>query len=132
MAWATREDLEKDLNIDFSTITRVDNDMVDSQIKKAKGLILGIIGQQWEDVDVDDTLWAIHLEVSARVLYQKLNQIGVRGYEAPDELLTDDDLLVLNTYLNKEEQDMAIETPFADELPEESGYGTDFWFYEDF
>jgi len=129
--WATNEDCQDDINRDLLSIDRVDEAMLTSQRQTAKGYILAIIGDQYRDYDVDNTIWGIHKEASINQIFYKLNQMGVKGFEAPEAILTDEHIFILENWKDNNpvfDEEDPFELPFAEENPDESqGHGT-FWY----
>lgn len=106
MAWATLADLEADFNRDFSTITNVDDDMVNSQLDKAKGFIIGYIG--YEPGTIGDDLWAIHLDVGGWFLMMQLKRLQINDYEPLRDTPLDETMAKqLDKYIAKQDQDEA-------------------------
>jgi len=104
MAWATLADLEKDFNRDFSTVTNVDDDMVNSQLDKAKGMIIGYIGK--EPITITEDIWAIHLDVAGWYLMMMLKRMQINDYEPLRDTPLDETMKEqLDKYITKQDQD---------------------------
>jgi hypothetical protein len=129
--WAKVEDIEDDINRNLEDIDRVDATMLQSQLDTVKGFILAIIGNQYADYEVDNSIWAIHKEASINQTFYKLNQMGVKGFDAPDAILTDEHLFILSLWKDNNpafDEDEPFDLPFADEDPQDQGQGSTFWF----
>ena len=127
--WATKEQLKKDFNKDFSAdIDRVDDDMIDSQLEKAKGYIIGVSSNLTDSSTPDSTINGIHLQVAGRFLMRQLNKIGVRGYEEPETLITDEELFILDNWKNKTELNEVDHIPYNNNNSS-NGYNPFYGFY---
>lgn len=129
MAWATLADLEKDFNRDFSTLTNVDDDMVNSQLDKAKGLIIGYIGYTPSVINTD--LWAIHLDVAGWYLMMMLLRMQINDYQPLRKTPLDDTMKEqLEKYVAKQDQDEA-DTVYMNKGITESPYNQtyEYWWW---